>query len=341
MFKDITPEELYNLKTNDKVIVDVRSPKEYNDATIPGAINIPLFTDDERAEVGTIYKQQGQEAAKDRGLEIYSKKLPAFIKAFKALPQPITVFCWRGGMRSKTAATVLDLMNINVNRLSGGIKAYRLWMKEQLDTITIPELYVLNGHTGNGKTKMLQTLKKQGYPVINLEQLASHRGSIFGQIGLEPTNQRMFDLQLGEALIHYQQAPYIVIEGESSRIGRIKIPERFFNQKETSRQLFISLPIEKRIALILSDYHPETHHDQFVEAFSIIKRRIHTPVAHRIDKALQSRDYHAVIRDLLDYYYDPRYNHSTAYTKELMTTIEAASLEEAIDLVKQLLPKLQ
>ena len=174
MFKDITPQELYNLKTNDKVIVDVRSPKEYNDATIPGAINIPLFTDDERAEVGTIYKQRGQEAAKDRGLEIYSKKLPAFIKAFKAFTQPVTVFCWRGGMRSKTAATVLDLMNVNVNRLSGGIKAYRLWMKEQLDTVTIPELYVLNGHTGNGKTKMLQTLKNQGYPVINLEQLASH-----------------------------------------------------------------------------------------------------------------------------------------------------------------------
>ncbi|MGM0523773.1 MAG: tRNA 2-selenouridine(34) synthase MnmH [Bacillota bacterium] len=341
MFKDITPQELYNLKTSDKVIVDVRSPKEYNDATIPGAINIPLFTDDERAEVGTIYKQEGQEAAKDRGLEIYSKKLPAFINAFKQLPQPITVFCWRGGMRSKTAATVLDLMNINVNRLSGGIKAYRLWMKEQLDTVTIPELYVLNGHTGNGKTKILQRLKKQGYPVINLEQLASHRGSIFGQIGLEPTNQRTFDLQLGEALLHYQYKPYIVIEGESSRIGKIKIPERFFNQKETSRQLFISLPIEKRIELILSDYHPETHHDQFVEAFSIIKRRIHTPIAHQIDEALESRDYHAVIRDLLDYYYDPRYNHSTAYPEELMTTIEASSLEEAIDLVKQLLPKLQ
>ncbi|GEM02237.1 hypothetical protein HHA03_17690 [Halolactibacillus halophilus] len=241
-------------------------------------------------------------------------------------------------MRSKTAATVLDLMNINVNRLSGGIKAYRLWMKEQLDTVTIPELYVLNGHTGNGKTKILQTLKSQGYPVINLEQLASHRGSIFGQIGLEPTNQRMFDLQLGEALIHYQQAPYIIIEGESSRIGRIIIPERFFNQKEISRQLFITLPIEKRIRLILSDYHPETYHDQFVEAFSIIKRRIHTPVAHRIDKALQSHDYHSVIRDLLDYYYDPRYIHSTVYPEALITTIEASSLEEAIVQVKQHLP---
>lgn len=341
MFKDITPQDVFNLKTDGKTIVDVRSPKEFNDATIPGAINIPLFTDDERAEVGTIYKQQGQEAAKDLGLEIYSRKLPAFIHAFKQLPEPITVFCWRGGMRSKTAATVLDLMNVNVNRLSGGIKAYRLWIKEQLETVTIPNLYVLNGHTGNGKTKILQTLKKQGYPVINLEQMASHRGSIFGQIGHQPSNQRTFDLQLGEALIQLQNERYIVIEGESSRIGKIKIPERFFNQKETSRQLFISLPIEHRIDLILSDYHPETHHDQFVEAFSIIKRRIHTPVAHRIDEALQSRDYHSVIRDLLDYYYDPRYNHSTAYSEDMMTNIKATSLEEAIELVKQLLPELK
>lgn len=338
MFKDITSQEVFDLKTDGKTVVDVRSPKEFNEATIPGAINIPLFTDDERAEVGTIYKQRGQEAAKDRGLEIYSKKLPDFIRSFKQLPEPITVFCWRGGMRSKTAATVLDLMNVNVNRLSGGIKAYRLWIKEQLQTVHIPELYVLNGHTGNGKTKILQALKKQGYPVIDLEQMASHRGSIFGQIGLQPTNQRTFDLQLGEALLHYQHESYIVIEGESSRIGKIKIPERFFNQKETSRQLFITLPIERRIDLILSDYHPETHHDQFVEAFSIIKRRIHTPVAHRIDASLQSRDYRSVIRDLLDYYYDPRYNHSTAYPEDLMTTIQATSLAAAIEQVKTLLP---
>lgn len=338
MFKDINPQDVFDLKTAGKTIVDVRSPKEFNDATIPGAINIPLFTDDERAEVGTIYKQQGQEAAKDRGLEIYAKKLPAFIHAFKQLPEPITVFCWRGGMRSKTAATVLDLMNINVNRLSGGIKAYRLWMKEQLKTIHIPELFVLNGHTGNGKTKILHTLKKQGYPVINLEQMASHRGSIFGQIGLPSTNQRMFDFYLGEALMHYQEAPYIVIEGESARIGKIKIPDRFFQHKEQSQQLFISLPIEKRIDLILSDYHPEPYHHQFVEAFSIIKRRIHTPVAHRIEEALQLHDYRSVVRDLLDYYYDPRYNHSTVYPDELITEIEASSLDDAIDQVKEHLP---
>ncbi|WP_369813718.1 hypothetical protein [Halolactibacillus sp. JCM 19043] len=138
--------------------------------------------------------------------------------------------------------------------------------------------------------------------------------------------------------MHYQEASYIVIEGESARIGKIKIPDRFFQHKEQSQQLFISLPIEKRIDLILSDYHPEPYHHQFVEAFSIIKRRIHTPVAHRIEEALQLHDYRSVVRDLLDYYYDPRYNHSTVYPDELITEIEASSLDDAIDQVKEHLP---
>src|SRR5699024_3036017 len=106
-------------------LVDVRSPSEYDEATIPGSINIPIFSDEERAEVGTIYKQVGKEEAKQRGLEIFSAKLPDFIEQFKKVNTPMTVFCWRGGMRSKTAATVLDLMGIHATRLYGGIKSYR------------------------------------------------------------------------------------------------------------------------------------------------------------------------------------------------------------------------
>lgn len=337
MFKDVSPEELYHFKNHDHTLVDVRSPKEFEEATIPGAINIPLFSNEERAQVGTTYKHEGQDAAKELGLEIFSKKLPAFIKEFKQLGTPVTVFCWRGGMRSKTAATVNNLMNVKVNRLTGGIRGYRNWMKEQLNTLPLPPMYVLNGHTGNGKTHILHQLKDEGYPVIDLEGMAAHRGSIFGGIGLEPNNQRMFNLLLGEALLDYKDRPYVLIEGESARIGKIMIPDRFYQHKETSPQLFIELPIEERVKNILSDYSPSDYHEQVVEAFHGIKRRIHTPVAHAIEEALEARDYPEVVKNLLTYYYDPRYSHSTACDEELITSIEGLSVEDATEKVKQLL----
>ncbi|MFO8069205.1 MAG: tRNA 2-selenouridine(34) synthase MnmH [Alkalibacterium sp.] len=337
MFKDVTPPELYRLKEQGNTVVDVRSPKEYAEATIPGAINIPLFSNDERAEVGTTYKQKGKEAATDLGLEIFSKKLPDFIQHFKQLKTPVTVFCWRGGMRSETAATVVDLMNIRVNRLSGGIKAYHDWNKEQLGTIHIPPLYVLNGHTGNGKTHILLRLKEEGYPVIDLEGMANHRGSIFGHIGLEPSNQRTFNLLLGEALTQYQDEAFILIEGESSRVGKITIPERFYRHKEMSPQLFIELPLNERVKNILADYSPRDYHDQFIDAFEVIKRRIHTPVANAIAQALAEKDYPVVVENLLTHYYDPRYSHSTACAENLITSIEESSVEAAKEKVKQYL----
>lgn len=337
MVKDISPEELYHLKNQNHTLVDVRAPKEFEEASIPGAINIPLFSNEERAEVGIMYKHEGKEAAKELGLEIFSKKLPAFIQEFKQLETPVTVFCWRGGMRSQTAATVTDLMSVPVKRLTGGIREYRNWMKEQLSTMSIPPLYVLNGPTGSGKTHILHQLKDEGYPVIDLEGMASHRGSIFGQIGLEPSNQRVFNLLLGEALLAYQDEPYILIEGESSRIGKITIPDRFYQLKETSPQLFIDLPTDVRVRTILADYSPHKHHDEFVDAFQRIKRRIHTPVAKEIEEALEERDYPDVVRNLLAYYYDPHYSHSTACPKNLVTTIKAASLDDAKEQVKQFL----
>src|SRR5699024_3875597 len=134
MFRDIAVEDLMNQQQDTpNTIIDVRSPKEFNEATIQGSVNIRVFSNEERVEVGTIYKQVGQEGAKEKGLEIFSNKLPEFIAAFKTIDTPKTVFCWRGGMRSKTAATVLDLMGVEVARLSGGIRVYCNWVIEQLE----------------------------------------------------------------------------------------------------------------------------------------------------------------------------------------------------------------
>lgn len=337
MFEDIKPEVLYQKKTNQRhTIVDVRSPKEFEESTIPGSINIPLFSNEERAEIGTVYKQESPEAAKQRGLTLFSKKLPDFIAAFQQLDTPITVFCWRGGMRSKTAATMIDLMGMEVTRLAGGIRAYREWTVDLLNTLDfLPELIVLNGHTGNGKTIILEKLADEGYPVINLEKMAGHRGSIFGQIGLEPTNQRTFDFLLLEKLLTYKQEPFILIEGESKRIGKVSLPENLYQKKEASRQLFIELPIEQRIKHILEDYQPWKSPEKFTEAFRILKRQIHTPIAKEIEQHLENNAFEAAVELLLVHYYDPRYDYASAYPANQQILIEAEHVEAAMEKIKQ------
>ncbi|PWA10070.1 tRNA 2-selenouridine(34) synthase MnmH [Pueribacillus theae] len=342
MFQDISLTDLFNAqKKGCHTTVDVRSPKEYEETTIPGSINIPVFTNEERAEVGTLYKQKGQDAAKERGLEIFSQKLPAFIEAFKQIDTPITVFCWRGGMRSKTAATVLDLMGIQVNRLKGGIRSYRKWVVHVLEQQECkPELLVLNGYTGSGKTAILKKLAQNHYPVIDLEGMANHRGSIFGHIGLEPSNQKNFDSELVQALLRHQAQPYVFMEGESKRIGKVVIPDFLYKKKETSKQIFIRLPMEERVKLILNDYQPWTDPQKFIDAFRRIKKRIHTPIAKQIEEDLLSGNYAHATELLLEYYYDPRYEHSTdLYPDNKKIIINAKNLDVAYEKIIQTIEK--
>ncbi|WP_407271275.1 tRNA 2-selenouridine(34) synthase MnmH [Radiobacillus sp. PE A8.2] len=338
MFQDIALQTLFQLKKEeDHTLIDVRSPKEFMETTIPGSINIPVFNDGERAEIGTLYKQQGPEVAKERGLEIFSAKLPDFIAECRQIDTPLTVFCWRGGMRSKTAATVLDLMGMHVNRLNGGIRSYREWVVITLEKQAFnPQLIVINGYTGAGKTMILQALTKRHYPVIDLEGMAQHRGSIFGQIGIIPSNQKNFESQLVQKLIQYQDEPYVFIEGESKRIGRATVPDFLFDKKENSTQIFVDIPLEVRVENILEEYQPWEHSKEFIDAFQIIKKRIHTPVAKEVELDLRSGSYRHAVELLLTYYYDPKYNHSTSFPDEKKLHIQAETIADAVDKIEQL-----
>jgi tRNA 2-selenouridine synthase len=342
MFQDLTWNELYeHKKINETVLIDVRSPSEYKEFTIPGSINIPFFTDEERAEVGTIYKQVSVQAAKNRGLEIISAKLPDFIRTFSEIEGKKVVFCWRGGMRSRTTATVLDLMGIRMYRLKGGIREYRRWIVDTIEQINFkPNIYVLNGFTGSGKTVILEYLKREGYPVIDLEGLASHRGSIFGQIGLEPNNQKTFEAKLMKEVHHYQNSPYVLVEGESKRIGKVAIPDFLMDKKDKGIQLFIKMPIEERVRHILDDYQPWNHVDECITAFRKIKKRIHSPIANQIETDLQTGAFESAVTLLLEYYYDPRYKHTAEqYDNSQCFTLEVKNVEEAVSAVKELLEK--
>ncbi|WP_240374840.1 tRNA 2-selenouridine(34) synthase MnmH [Bacillus piscicola] len=340
MFQEISLLDLFDLQTkNSHTLVDVRSPKEYEEGSIPGSVNIPIFTTAERAEIGTLYKQAGPERAKERGLAIFSQKLPKFVADCKKLETPITVFCWRGGMRSKSAATVLDLMGVSVYRLRGGIKSYRRWVVSTLEKEDFaPAMIVLNGYTGTGKTKILRQLQQTGYPVIDFEGLADHRGSIFGHIGRRPRNQKTFESLLVEELIRYSDTPYVIVEGESKRVGKIAIPSFIFNKKEAGVQLFIDLPMDERINNVLEDYQPAQHRAQFWEAFQRIKKRIHTPIAVQIENDLQNNRFADAVKLLLEYYYDPRYEHSTShFPDDKKITITAINTEDALEQVENLL----
>ncbi|WP_040229038.1 tRNA 2-selenouridine(34) synthase MnmH [Bhargavaea cecembensis] len=339
MKRELTLDELFNvMEAGGHALVDVRSPKEFAEGTIPGAINIPIFNNEERAEVGTLYKQQGQEAAKKRGLEIFSAKLPSFVEEFREIGSPFTVFCWRGGMRSKTAATVTDLMGLRSSRLTGGIRTYRQWIVSELakEQFT-PPLIVLNGYTGCGKTEILKRLKADGFPVIDLEGLAGHRGSIFGGIGLEPSNQKKFDALLVGEMKRHEHSPYVVIEGESRRIGKAVLPEFFDEKKSEGTHLFLRLPADVRVKNILADYDPDQDPARFLEAFSRIEKRIHTPVAKEIRDHLESREFAGAVKLLLEFYYDPRYEHSAGLSEddERQTFIDATDMEDAYRKVRQ------
>jgi tRNA 2-selenouridine synthase len=337
LIQDISIEELRSVKQIEKWnLIDVRSPSEYQNATIPGSINIPFFNDTERREVGTLYKQVSPQAAKEKGLELISKKLLDFVKEFAKIDGEKVIFCWRGGMRSKTSATVLDLMGIKVYRLNGGYRSYRNWVVKTIQTLNWEsEACVLNGHTGSGKTTILKKLASFHYPVIDLEAMANHRGSIFGQIGLKPHNQKTFDALLIEQIDKLKHTPFVLIEGESKRIGRILLPDFLLDKKERGTQFIIDVPIEERTKQIIEDYQPWKHEVACLEAFKRIKKRIHTPIANQIETDLQLGRYDSAVRLLLEYYYDPLYDYTTEQIPEdRKITIKANNIEEAYHLLK-------
>src|SRR6185369_2161833 len=233
-------------------IIDVRTPLEFAEDHLPGAINVPLLTNEERVEIGTLYKQQGAHIARIRGLELTAGRFPATVHEIAAVAngRPILVYCWRGGLRSKTVASILDLTGYPVQQLVGGYKAFRNQVSSRFDNF-IPNgpLVVLHGMTGIGKTTLLGVLAERGEAIVDLEGIACHRGSAFGSLGLsqEHLTQKRFETHLWDILRKLPPGKPIYLEGESRRIGQMTLPGDLYEVMGESIKVWCIASLETRV----------------------------------------------------------------------------------------------
>ncbi|CAM3742726.1 tRNA 2-selenouridine(34) synthase MnmH [Alkalicoccus chagannorensis] len=300
---------------DDMIVIDVRAPEEFQEFALPGSVNIPLFTDDERAVVGTAYKQESPERAKELGIQFFSEKLPEFYEKVTQLQeerqQPLLIACARGGMRSGTFVSLMQSIGFDVYQLEGGIRSVRRWVQAELDRLGRNEwhIVVLGGYTGTQKTIYLEALEQEGFPVLNLEQLAGHRGSIFGHIGMQTRSQKMFEWLLVRRLRDLEQESWMIVEAESRRIGRVLLPEWLDEEKDRSVMVELADKMENRVAYLLEEYSPDDHEAAFNEALEKLERRLPQTWKTDILEAASMKEYSRLFELLLEHYYDPRYSH--------------------------------
>jgi tRNA 2-selenouridine synthase len=238
------------------ILVDVRSPVEFANGHIPEAINIPLFDDHERAEIGTLYKVKGKEDAVMRGIEIVSPKLASFITSVKeknSEKSQVLIYCFRGGMRSSSFCWLMDTAGVNAIKLDGGYKKYR---GQTADLFTKPHKIVLiGGSTGSGKTDVLKKLHGLNTQTLDLEGIANHKGSVFGFIGQKSQPaQQQFENNLYEELRKLNSAETIFVEDESFAIGGVKLPYPFWLQMKEAPIVKLRVPFDVRVKRLVAEY---------------------------------------------------------------------------------------
>lgn len=294
--------EFFNKKTP-PTLIDVRSPGEFSRAHIPGAINIPLFNNEERALVGTTYTQKSSEEAIQLGFKIVQPKLSYFIqKAREIAPNgKLAVHCWRGGMRSASIARFLSENGFDhVNTIVGGYKAFRNFALRFFENPFI--LNNIGGFTGSGKTEILKCLKNKGQQVIDLEELANHRGSAFGAIDL-PTQPSVehFENKLFFELLQFNREKPIWVEDESNYLGSVFIPMAFFRQLKIQKVYFLNIPLEQRVNHLVETYS-HLNEQALAESISKISKRLGFNHAKEALQSLHDKDYQKVVSICLTYY---------------------------------------
>ncbi|KAA9041971.1 tRNA 2-selenouridine(34) synthase MnmH [Ginsengibacter hankyongi] len=332
--------------SNESPILDVRSPGEFSHAHIPGAVSLPLFTDEQRKIIGTAYKQQSRQIAVKMGLEYFSERMKLIPEEVEEICKSrqkaklngqlksvsILLHCWRGGMRSGAVAWLLNLYGFKVYTLKGGYKAFRKWALAQFENEY--KLNILGGYTGSGKTMLLQEMKKVGNLVIDLEKLANHKGSAFGSLGEEdqPT-QEMFEnlfatelykaVESGKDIMtngeHYtKNSSEIWLEDESRHIGRVGIPNRLWDAMRKSPLYFLDIPFEERLKHVIEIYG-RFEKEELEKSILRIQKRLGGLETKKAINFLHENNLHECFSILLKYY-DKFYMHSL-YKRENLESV--------------------
>ena len=321
-------------------LIDVRSESEYAEATIPGAINLPVLHDSERVQVGTAYRKQGADDAKLLGLDFVSPRLPQMVKQYQELSskESAVVFCWRGGMRSKSVCSFLEAAGMSVYRLAGGYKAYRRYVNEYLQEPLSHSVVVIHGLTGVGKTEVLYELRKFCEPAVDLEGLANNRGSVFGQIGLKPQpSQKMFEGLLVKELDYWEQTGHIIVECESRRIGRIILPEVLANAMQSGIHILAYCPIEERIQRIKRIYagNLDSSKEDLKTAIMSLGKRLGKKKVGELTEFIDRGCLDEVVEYLLLKYYDPLYKYPSQPSQEYNLNVETTDIPRAAKTIKE------
>ena len=299
-------------------IIDVRSPAEYAEDHIPGAINAPVLDDAQRAEVGTLYVQVSPFVAKKRGAALIARNIALHLEnIFKDKPKqwkPL-VYCWRGGQRSGAMAHILAQVGWSTSRLEGGYKNYRRQVLADLETLPQGlQFRVVCGATGSGKSRLLRVLHEQGAQVLDLEALAQHRGSLLGNLPNEPQPaQKMFESRVWDALRCFDPKRPVFVEAESKKIGLINTPEALLQKMRASDCLLLEAPVAARVQLLMEDYQ------HFLGDPALLTRRLAPLLPLHGRETLdhwqmlaEQGNWTALVEELLTRHYDPAYRRSTS-----------------------------
>lgn len=318
------------------VYIDVRSPREYREDHIPGAVNIPVFDDAEHADVGTLYKMSGQDAAISLGSRIVGNKLGDIVGRIQEISKQGTpvIYCFRGGMRSSSLVALLESLEFSpVYQLQRGYKGYRKYVVKNLERIgTLPEIFVLQGLTGTGKTEILHFLDN----AVDLEGMAGHRSSVFGGLGISQNTQKYFESLLLERLTKLRNAHYIVIEGEARKIGNCHVPPELFSVMQNSPTIYITAPMQRRVGIIKNEYACNVDTGEIKNILNSLDSRIGRKNTLLLQDYIDKNNLDDFVELLLTKYYDPLYHHALKKGKYI-TEIENVDSKQTALKIKEMI----
>jgi len=312
---------------NNIVYIDTRSPGEFEKDHIPNSKNIAIFDDEERAIVGIIYARISVDDAFDKGKEIYDKKITQIkeqLMEYKG--SKLIIYCWRGGMRSKVITELADEIGLDAIQLKGGYKSYRKYVRETLDSFKLkPKLVVLHGLTGSGKTDLLSLFST----MIDLEGLAQHRSSVYGSIGLKPKSQKAFESMLLAKLQELNDEEYILIEGESRKIGNVIMPEFLYKEMKKGINIRVNCSFESRARRLAKIYIGNKRDMQKTKDITkSLAKKIGKKTVNEMLKCLDENQVTDFMKLILEKYYDPLYKYSIDKIDYSMS-VDTDNMEEA------------